>query len=1149
MNSIIDVNLQRLISLAQDDVTPNEDLTGLGLVLGDTLQARIIIEHNGTRAALEATGFNVITRIDNIFTGIIAIDQIEALSQADGVVRIEGGTQMTSMDVAVPDVNGDHVLTGPGVGSPPHTYTGNNVIVGIIDSGIDFWHRAFRNSDAAGTTRILSILDWTDNAGPSAPGFISSTVWTRAQINADLASGVPHSVVRQTDAGGHGTHVAAIAAGSLAPTGMAPDADLIIVKTNGADAELSGGIDYIFQQAEALGRPCVINLSMGGQYGAHDGTGLVERHINKRLGTPGHAFITSAGNDGDVDASATATIAPGASATLTVTDAGQYTTAQQKSAGIDLWFPRGGTLDASVTDWSGKVINLNQPATSTVITSDLSPGGFPFFLSYDATNPLNDKVRITMAGRYVGNAPPSGGWSLTLTNNGTTPVTYEGWALGGWRAPFTNANGRFAKTVGIPGTAQEAISVGAYTTTTGGNNPTFGEIATFSAMGPTADGRIKPDISAPGVLMNAASSQDVTGTPGINTDLIRKSGTSMASPMVAGAVAQLLERNGALTQEQIRRGLAETARTDAQTGQDATIPNNEWGHGKLDAQALLEHDFTGIASSTWVRVRPTFYNWTIADTPPSFEIFANENGRASIELAWGSQDIPTPPALDPAEPLRYYQTGEELNVTITKADGSSMPVAIPEQTIQLVEAKATWTMPQVLWDAYREELRKGGQTPPASQMQPMLYYRVRFEPTGAGQPVVWPADQSFTSPLNNRMGIIGLNVAPSTQVREDQQAVDAMPRLKQQLEDLWDVLPPAHPDHAALMAIFTHRFFTNHIETEIRGKILTLWMLAGPARQRLHLLIERMHRNENGLEMTVFKQRCLRENTMLIDHLLELANMVPHPEIPGAQPSEQIIDDVLNEILDPNGQGNQGDAIVGVPAAIQTLMINTNAAEYVRLLRGLLSQHARTRLAGGNSVQLPDNIFSAILSAGAQGDPFLVRTNSECAFQTAVMALALGADFPTIDPTATANAPRGANTVLQRVMNDELTPAQTQTVLAALLGNAHQARTASPSSTMRNDFITALETTGKPMLAHLCWNAPHGARDAHQQAIVALRSEAGRVFFKNPRYAGSEPFAATLTANSSATMPPRQLNDPLQSLESMGSDDLAQWLTGYFPAV
>ena len=1147
MSSIIDLNLQRLIALAADTTT-EADLVPLGVVPGQAGQptsARVMVQHDGPRAALEEAGLQIMSRVDNIFTGLIALDRIEGLAAVEGVVRIEGGTQRTISDLALPDINADDVLTAPGVGTPARTYSGRNVIVGIIDTGIDFHHRAFRNPD--GTTRIHSILDWTDTAGPAAPGMPGSTLWTRAQIDADLSSGAPHSVVRQQDTNGHGTHVAAIAAGSAAQTGLAAGAEIIAVKVNGADAEISAGLDYIYQQAAALGRPCVVNLSMGGHSGAHDGTTLLEQHMNKHLGTPGKVLVVAAGNEGGDDIFATHTIQPGASITLSVADSGNYLPgAGTVQASIEVWYPRGGTLNASGSDWSGQVINLNQPAAGNTNTGGTDPNGFPFGLFYDATNPLNDKVQVVFAGLYNGNAAPAGSWSLTLTNSGATPVTIEAWARQDAMAPFSTALGRCAQSVGVPATAQEVIAVGAYTTRVRSDNPTIGEVANFSSRGPTSDGRLKPDICAPGVMIDAAHSQDAGGAN--DTDLQKMSGTSMASPMVTGAVALLLEKNGALTQEQVRRGLAATARTDRFTGAGNDIPDNDWGAGKLDVAALLQHDFATIAASTWVRIRPTFYNWTVADTPPSFEIFANENGRAIIELAWGSQDIPNPPVFDPAEPLRYYQTGEPIDVTVVQADGTNLAIQLDEQIIQLVDNKATWTMPQVLWDGYRQELRKGGQTPPASQMQPMIYYRVRFEPTGAGSPVVWPNDDSFRSPLNNRMGIIGLNAAPSTQVRPDQQAVDAMPRLKQQLEDLWEVLPPTHPDHAALMAIFTHRLFTNHIETEIRGKILSLWMLAGPARQRLHLLIERMHRNDNGLEMTVFKQRCLRDNTMLIDHLLALSNIVPHPEIPGMQVSEQILDDVLNEILDPNGQGNQGDARVGVPSAIQTLLINANAAEYVRLLRGLLSPQAATTLANGDAVTLPAGIYRAILHAGAQGDPFLVRTNSECAFQTAVMAKALGSRFPTIDPAAPPNAPQGANTALQRIMNDTLSDTQIEGVLGALLNRRHRANTADPSERLRNEFIAALEASGVPVLTHLCWNAPFGQTGAKEQAVVALRTEGGRVFFKNPRYAGSEPFAATLTVNSSATLPPRRHDDPLQALESIGSDDLAAWLTGYFPA-
>ena len=512
----------------------------------------------------------------------------------------------------------------------------------------------------------------------------------------------------------------------------------------------------------------------------------------------------------------------------------------------------------------------------------------------------------------------------------------------------------------------------------------------------------------------------------------------MATPHVAGAVACLLQKRPTLTQEQIRNGLGRTARADAQTGPATGLPNNTWGRGKLDAKALLEYGFPAMETRTWVRVRSVLYNWTEGATPPAFEVISNENGRAVIELAWGSTDIPVPPALDPAAPLRYYNTGVRFTANVTKADGSTLALDIPEQTIAMRDNRAVWTMPQALWDAYREELKKARKTPPASQMKQMLYYRVRFEPTGAASAVIWPDDSSFNaSPLNNRMGIIALNMSPITQVAPDQPAIQAMPRFASELEWMWRNLPADNPDKMALTTLFSHRLFTNSVETEIRGKILTLWVLAGPARQRVHTMLDRMFRTPAGTEMTVFKQPSIRDNTMLIDHLLELVKIVPHPDMTGVRVAEQLLDDVLREIMDPNGQINQGQASTCAPTGIQTLLLNTNASEYARLMRGLLSASGEATLANGDVVSPPVGIFRAANYAGAQSSGFFARTYSELAFQATILKYARGNDFPRYDPDAPPNDTRGINTVFQATIRQGLTFDQIKKALDGLFNRNH----------------------------------------------------------------------------------------------------------------
>ena len=799
------------------------------------------------------------------------------------------------------------------------------------------------------------------------------------------------------------------------------------------------------------------------------------------------------------------------------------------------------------------------PAAGPAILNHVLPGGNRIVIDSRLDDPQNhdNRIYIEIQRGTAANIAP-GAWSLSFTNAAATPVAFDAWIE---RILFTNpvtnqpdpipawtgGTDSVSKTIGIPASAREAIAVGSYITKTsagadaGGSK---GRISEFSAHGPTRDGRIKPDIAAPGQwLMSALSSADTNpGTTDASGQYQLMQGTSMASPMVAGAVALILEKNPTLRQEQIRLGLQATTRKDAHTGTGSAVPNNTWGHGKLDIEAAVAYNYPAFATRNWVRIRTMLYNWTEADTPPTFEISANENGEAVIELAWDPQAMLAPST--GYVPLRYYNTGQPLDVTITRAAGGNLPIQLPVQVIRLTGNRARWQMPQALWDGYREELRKArvGQ----STMSPNIYYRVRLNPTGAASVLIWPPDSSFQNdPLAQRLAIIQTSLSATSQVAPDAAAVSAMPvPWGTFLQWLWDNLPADNPDRQSLAAVFSHRFFTNEIETATRGKILMLWLFAGPgARQKLPTLLDTRFRNAANLEMSIFKQPDLKDGTLLIDHLLGLLEIDPHPDLAGITATEQLVDDALTEIMDPNGQTNQGTASTCGLASVQTLLINTNASEYVRLLKGLLDRDGRATLANGDPVEVPPGVYQVARYAGASSLPFFVRTNAELGFQSTLLKYARGADWPEYDPSAPPDAPNGVNTVFQATMRQGVTAAQLERALRGLLGRPHATEQApQPTPELRNSFVQRLQQARDPMLLVMHWSAPPtDAAHTGLHAVVALRSETGRVFFKNPQYAGSVPPTGS-APSASAVAPPRRYEDPTQALESIGDNDLGGWI-------
>jgi|GEM_PF-1914862 len=202
--------------------------------------------------------------------------------------------------LTLPDASFVHLGTGAWV-QRSSGFTGRGVVVGVVDSGLDWDHPDFWSSPS--DTRILYIWNQTITpvGGENPPPEFGYGV---EYDSSDVIAGTP----REVDSTGHGTHVMGGAAGDGSATnglepagryaGLAPDAYLIPVKTTWLDADVVDGVDYIFRRAEALGLPCVVNLSLGSHYGPHDGTGPFEAAIANLTG-PGKMVVGAAGNSGN----------------------------------------------------------------------------------------------------------------------------------------------------------------------------------------------------------------------------------------------------------------------------------------------------------------------------------------------------------------------------------------------------------------------------------------------------------------------------------------------------------------------------------------------------------------------------------------------------------------------------------------------------------------------------------------------------------------------------------------------------------------------------------------------------------------------------------------------------------------------------------
>lgn len=534
------------------------------------------------------------TNVDNLYY-IVYLDrstiadlgvqafEYQSVPKLYGLVQITGGGESFNQDA----------LIASGITEAqrqPLRLTGRNCVICFIDTGIDYTMDVFR--DAEGNSRILAIWDQTIQSGTPPEGFLFGSEYTRADIDAALRSGNPYEIVPSRDENGHGSIMAAMAAGNAATgpnryIGAAPDAGIVVVKLKeckdylrqfhlvpqGVPAyqenDIMLAVQYANTFAGVLTRPVIICLGIGTNMGDHTGSAALPRYCNAVAVRRSRAVVVSGGNEGNA--------AHHYRGRLPQTGSGEAQTALP--GGMANGIPDNNVEIRVGDDCSGFVMECWSSLPDTLQVGIRSPGGetipalrltngqsVTYRLVYEDTIITLDSVLVEPASgeqllRFQLRDPTPGIWTFQVNSPGTVyNGTFDMWLP---IREFMDAEVYFLRpdpyiTLTEPAMASDVISVTSY-------NPSNLSFAIDSGRGFSRTGVIRPDLSAPGV----------------NVSTIRgsRSGSALAAAVTAGAVAQLFQwaviqwRSPYAGTRELKSYLIRGAERSA----SLAYPNREWG--------------------------------------------------------------------------------------------------------------------------------------------------------------------------------------------------------------------------------------------------------------------------------------------------------------------------------------------------------------------------------------------------------------------------------------------------------------------------------------------------------------------------------------------------------------------------------------------
>ncbi len=465
---------------------------------------------------------------------------------------------------------------------PPLSLTGRGVILGFIDTGIRYQLDVFRRED--GSSRIVSIWDQTIQEGEPPEGFRYGTEYKKADIDRALESDEPETIVPTTDTIGHGTELASVAAGSILNQGLtfrgaAPQADIAVVKLKGAkqylrdyylvaedavayqENDIMEAVKYLERMAVAFSRPVVIVLGVGTNLGSHCGTSPLAAYLNAVAMRRSRAIVVCGGNEGD-KAHHYSGVMPD-SVEIRVEE-------QMRGFCAELWGELPGFYAITIRSPGGEIsteidfrngidreisfIFEKTRIYAGIIPVEYGSGEEVIFMRFQDPTPGVWTVNV-----YSSNVGQQGGGTfnmwLPIESFLEKSVTFL--------TPDLNV------TLTEPSNAGQVITISAFDAL---NDSWYAP----SGRGFTRSGAIKPDLSAPGVR--------------VSTALGERSGSSLATALAAGCVAQFFEwaivdENAVFVQG---RAIKSYLIRGAVRSGDITYPDRRWGYGKISISGTFE---------------------------------------------------------------------------------------------------------------------------------------------------------------------------------------------------------------------------------------------------------------------------------------------------------------------------------------------------------------------------------------------------------------------------------------------------------------------------------------------------------------------------------------------------------------------------------